>query len=353
MRWKALGVLLLSAAAIGSGCATAQQLDVGSSDAALVEVGGEGGVSGSAGYTSIAGFVGNGGVGTGGVLDSGGTSAAGGDAPGSGGKLATDAGLTCATGQKRCAGACVAPSISTGCGAASCTACTAPTNGTAVCTAGSCDFTCASGYNKSGTSCQPAQSCTDKTLNGTETDVDCGGATCPKCAPALKCTKDADCAKGPCVSGICGCTAITCTTPPSCGASVDDGCGKKLDCSATCMTSETCYQDKCCTPKTCASSCGKPSDGCGKTLDCPLCDDGATCQNNADCKNGACESSKCVSCTDTKKNHGESDVDCGGANCPKCANNKLCTVPADCTSNNCCGLNFLIPPCFGHGNMCE
>ena len=32
----------------------------------------------------------------------------------------------------------------------------------------------------------PPPTCTDKKLNGAETDVDCGGGTCPKCANAKK-----------------------------------------------------------------------------------------------------------------------------------------------------------------------
>jgi hypothetical protein len=46
-------------------------------------------------------------------------------------------------------------------------------------------------------------SCFDGLRNGTETDVDCGGATCPKCAFGKRCAAGVDCVTGVCVMGIC------------------------------------------------------------------------------------------------------------------------------------------------------
>src|SRR6185436_17561402 len=48
-------------------------------------------------------------------------------------------------------------------------------------------------------------SCADGARNGTETDVDCGGASsaCGRCAPGLLCQADADCSSGACVGGRC------------------------------------------------------------------------------------------------------------------------------------------------------
>jgi hypothetical protein len=50
---------------------------------------------------------------------------------------------------------------------------------------------------------QTAPSCTDYVQNGGETDVDCGGGTCPKCASGLMCNVDDDCRNGSCASGKC------------------------------------------------------------------------------------------------------------------------------------------------------
>jgi hypothetical protein len=45
--------------------------------------------------------------------------------------------------------------------------------------------------------CQ-SPSCTDGVQNGNETDVDCGGGTCPVCAAAKKCLTNSDCASDGC-----------------------------------------------------------------------------------------------------------------------------------------------------------
>jgi hypothetical protein len=42
-------------------------------------------------------------------------------------------------------------------------------------------------------------------------------------------------------------------------------------------------------------------------------------------------------CTDGKRDGDETDVDCGGATCSRCANGKACLVDSDCTSANCQG----------------
>ncbi|MEZ4453077.1 MAG: fibrinogen-like YCDxxxxGGGW domain-containing protein [Nannocystaceae bacterium] len=46
--------------------------------------------------------------------------------------------------------------------------------------------------------------CDDKIEDGDETDVDCGGAICDKCAQDQKCVDDGDCMSGNCVMGKCG-----------------------------------------------------------------------------------------------------------------------------------------------------
>ena len=45
--------------------------------------------------------------------------------------------------------------------------------------------------------------CVDKAKNGAETDVDCGGDTCPKCGVGLACGGDSDCGVGICSSNKC------------------------------------------------------------------------------------------------------------------------------------------------------
>jgi len=95
----------------------------------------------------------------------------------------------------------------------------------------------------------PAPTCTDGVKNGAETDVDCGGGTCPACANGKTCLAGTDCASGVCTNGVCVAPAAT--------------------------------------------------------------------------------------CTDGIKNHGETDVDCGGPNCPGCADGKTCAAGTDCASGRC------------------
>ena len=66
------------------------------------------------------------------------------------------------------------------CGA-SCTACPAPANATATCTGGSCDYTCAAGYAKSGGGCIP---CTSPSSCGS----DCGACPVPAGADGATCS---------------------------------------------------------------------------------------------------------------------------------------------------------------------
>jgi hypothetical protein len=112
-----------------------------------------------------------------------------------------------------CLGACTV-NTTTGCaGGNYCTtgtACAAqkangsPCSVTAECTSGIC-------YGTPSKTCQ-ADLCSDGTKDGTETDIDCGGATCvadgKKCAYNKGCAIAADCVSGVCISGgnLCGCT---------------------------------------------------------------------------------------------------------------------------------------------------
>jgi hypothetical protein len=62
---------------------------------------------------------------------------------------------------------------------------------------------CLTGVCNAGTKLCSAPTCTDMVKNGTETDVDCGGA-CPKCTTGKMCKVDNDCGGGTkCLMGIC------------------------------------------------------------------------------------------------------------------------------------------------------
>jgi hypothetical protein len=85
-----------------------------------------------------------------------------------------------------------------------------------------------------------------------------------------------------------------------------------------------------------------------------LCADTKGCQSGADCQSGVCQGQKCQAptCTDTLKNGDESDVDCGGAKCPGCANGKACSVAGDCVSKACTSKTCSVWQArYGDGNL--
>lgn len=53
-----------------------------------------------------------------------------------------------------------------------------------------------------------AASCADGAVNGEETDVDCGGRQCGRCAAGAACLAASDCASFNCTAGTCGATEV-------------------------------------------------------------------------------------------------------------------------------------------------
>ncbi len=189
--------------------------------------------------------------------------------------------------------------------------------------------------------------CADGLLNGTETDVDCGGA-CPACPTGLACTTPADCQSLLCVEGFCV-PQPTCTDHLQNGDESDVDCGG--GCPTDCGTGQGCWVDVDCLSQTCvdgycvaAASCDdgvlnqdESAIDCGGV--CPPCGDGFPCTKEADCASGLCLAGACAprpTCTDAIRNQNESDIDCGGV-CPHCLVGQTCNAGVDCTSSICTG----------------
>jgi hypothetical protein len=62
--------------------------------------------------------------------------------------------------------------------------------------------------------------CRDRKRNGRETDVDCGGGKCPRCAVGKSCLIDNDCVSGTCAGGRCS----QCTPTQLCGSDANGAC---------------------------------------------------------------------------------------------------------------------------------
>ena len=103
--------------------------------------------------------------------------------------------------------------------------------------------------------------------------------------------------------------------------------------------SGVCFKNACADP-TCAD---KVRNGVETDVDCgggqcPTCDGGKACNSGSDCVSTVCTEGKCEkpSCTDQVKNGAETDIDCGGS-CDPCPNGKTCSADADCKSSDCRG----------------
>jgi len=138
-------------------------------------------------------------------------------------------------------------------------------------------------------------------------------------------------------------------------------CDPMLKTCIECSANDECLSNVChvpsgrCYPATCGDLAknGMETDiDCGG-MECPACVDGLACIKNADCM-GSCDmgTMKCIAatCTDTARNGDETDVDCGGScadkDSKKCSSGQKCRVPADCQSGVCIASICGEPDCF-------
>ena len=143
------------------------------------------------------------------------------------------------------------------------------------------------------------------------------------------------------------CSSSDAASEASCTNAIKDGDELGVDCGgscaalctgAGCTTNEECASGKC-ESGACAAKAGKP---CGVGTTVAQCDNGQPCELDKDCKSLTCSGATCALTADSppgpadgKKNNGETDVDCGGANAPKCVDGKACDADADCATSYC------------------
>ncbi|MFB6371816.1 MAG: fibrinogen-like YCDxxxxGGGW domain-containing protein, partial [Bradymonadaceae bacterium] len=201
---------------------------------------------------------------------------------------------------------------------------------------------CRTGVCNNGT-CRSA-SCSDNVHNGRETDLDCGGSKCGPCDIDDGCRLGTDCKTGVCRQGACA--------SPSCEDSVRNGSETDVDCGGSrcgscgiggqCQANSDCHSGVCesgtCQAPTCSDGVdnGTETDAdCGGG--CQGCTAGQSCKASGDCISGVCQSGTCRApdCADRVKNGSETDVDCGGPDCPGCGTGANCSSDADCRSDVC------------------
>lgn len=89
--------------------------------------------------------------------------------------------------------------------------------------------------------------CIDGVLNGTETDIDCGGDLCGPCSPSISCTQGSECESDECSSGVCvpaceqasDCVDGVCDVPPM----ETEGKCVKATCSDGVLNGDEVFQD--------------------------------------------------------------------------------------------------------------
>src|SRR5262249_12929188 len=145
-------------------------------------------------------------------------------------------------------------------------------------------------------------SCSDRLVNGNETDVDCGGGLpCLPCEDGRRCFTANDCLSNYCINNLCA-------EPPRCDDGLRNGDESDVDCGGS---------------------------------QCAGCATARLCRGGADCIDHVCKNNRCAapSCSDGVQNGYESDVDCGDG-CLPCPIGKHCSADYQCawpSSGRCAG----------------
>ena len=145
--------------------------------------------------------------------------------------------------------------------------------------------------------------CNDGIKNGSETDVDCGGPACPKCALGKHCLGGTDCTSGHCDGGICA----LCAADTDCPAAAAGSCQRSVCTAGVCghtaddtnvPAGTACATGTCAagvpgtTPVAADTSCGAgPRMVCDGQGNCVGCTTAADCPAAA---SGSCQKATCT-----------------------------------------------------------
>lgn len=211
--------------------------------------------------------------------------------------------------------------------------------------------------------CQPsAAACRDGVKDGYETDVDCGGPgwyrqkACKPCGVGRVCSSEWDCDRDNhfiCVNRACALDACFNGVKDGNESDVDCGgsCFNRLQCAAGkhCWLDRECQSNRCvsgvCANSTCENGVkdGDETDlNCGGAV-CPRCRAFWACHVAADCLTNSCTGGLCDAdpnisiCADGLHNYDETDLDCGGIKCAPCAGGRACLANTDCANGSCSG----------------
>eukprot|EP00520_Triparma_pacifica_P008820 CAMPEP_0118651770 /NCGR_PEP_ID=MMETSP0785-20121206/10958_1 /TAXON_ID=91992 /ORGANISM="Bolidomonas pacifica, Strain CCMP 1866" /LENGTH=1735 /DNA_ID=CAMNT_0006544235 /DNA_START=47 /DNA_END=5251 /DNA_ORIENTATION=- len=184
-----------------------------------------------------------------------------------------------------------------------------------------------------------ASTCVDGLKNGDETDTDCGGPSCPGCAQSKKCKVPSDCSTGNCMhvaildGGICGgpteSPTPAPTTPPTPAPSAPPTPAPTASPTVSPTPSPTASPTPSPTPAPTATPTASPTlSPTGSPTPSPTM---APTQDT---------------CTNNVKDALETDIDCGGGDCPGCdvGHTGNCNVDNDCKSKTCISTSCVAAP---------
>jgi hypothetical protein len=174
--------------------------------------------------------------------------------------------------------------------------------------------------------------CSDSIQNGAETDVDCGGGTCPTCDDGDSCLLASDCTSANCASGTCTPAAPTCSDLTQNGLETDVDCGGGT--CPDCADGDGCASDSDCVSNSCFGGVCVTLLGNGSA-----CSSSGQCSSNS-CVDGFCCNSACggvcEACSAVKKGSGMNGA-CGPIVVATDPDNECATQPAaTCSTNGTC-----------------
>jgi hypothetical protein len=186
--------------------------------------------------------------------------------------------------------------------------------------------------------------CTNGTVDGTESDIDCGGDECPACENGKACNDADDCESRFCDDSPEKGTCAACKKDEDCGnggyCDTDGGnvCADLKSNGDKCARADECSSGHCADTHCCNTACDGVCESCAvgsKEGACTSQIEGTDPDN--DCAGDVCGAGRKCRCADNIKNGEETDRDCGGPDCAPCEPYETCALPRDCVSGVCRG----------------
>lgn len=204
-----------------------------------------------------------------------------------------------------------------------------------------------------------SEACENGRRDSDESDVDCGGSSCARCAVRSSCTTNDDCDSAFCKNNHCA--QATCAdrlkNQDESGVDCGGSC-PPCDIGSACLVNDDCATHSC-ENRVCADHClsgvreaDETDVDCGGSA-CEACPDDSRCLSASDCQSLVCSDHSCrpATCSDLVKNQDESDKDCGGvcSDSNPCPPSARCDTQADCESWICsaagkCVADIVISP---------